>query len=57
MAYITVKKQVSTQYDYDNQAWIVDGRYTDCAHPVAMPCGCYGRINAGKEAVNGASIH
>ena len=22
------------QYDYDNQAWIIDGVYQDCHHPV-----------------------
>ena len=43
-----------TQYDYDNQAWIVDGKYVACNHPMAMHCQCYGRINAGKRA---PSIH
>ena len=34
------------QYDYDNQAWIVDGVYQDC--------GCYGRVHAWQKA---PSIH
>lgn len=50
MAYFTVKTQSGTQYDYTNQAWVVDGRYANCAHPALMNCGCFGRINEGKEA-------
>lgn len=50
MGYFTVKAQTSTQYDYKNQAWVVDGKYADCAHPQAMNCGCFGRVNKGKEA-------
>ena len=30
-------------YDYDNQAWVADGRYVRCGHPESMTCGCYGR--------------
>ena len=40
----------STTYDYDNQAWIVDGVYQDCNHPDTMNCKCYGRINKGKRS-------
>ena len=40
------------QYDYDNQAWIVDGVYQDCKHPERMGCRCFGRLNAGKRAPN-----
>lgn len=50
MAYITVKTQSSTQYDYTNQAWVIDGKYANCAHPAAMKCDCFGRINEGKVA-------
>ena len=42
------------QFDYDNQAWIVDGLYEDCSHPPQPACGCYGRIHRGEEA---HSIH
>lgn len=34
-------------YDYDLQAWVVDGRYFNCGHPVGMDCGCYGREHEG----------
>lgn len=47
-------------YDYDRQAWVIDGRYQDCGHPkpdaiVPMTgrpmgvCGCYGRAHAGER--------
>ena len=39
----------NTTYDYDNQAWLVDGVYQDCNHPDTMDCKCYGRINKGKR--------
>ena len=46
------------QYDYDNQAWIVDGVYQDCGHPESMAteCArlCYGRKHKGERA---PSIH
>jgi hypothetical protein len=35
-------------YDYQNQAWVTDGRYDSCAHPREMHCTCYGRIHAGE---------
>jgi hypothetical protein len=38
-------------YDYENQVWIIDGKYTRCNHPDAMNCGCYGKTHAGKTAV------
>lgn len=40
------------QYDYDNQAWIKDGKYEDCGHPATQDCTCYGRKHAGKRAPN-----
>ncbi len=36
-------------YDYENQAWVRDGRYGRCGHPQQMNCGCYGRIHEGEE--------
>ena len=33
-------------YDYENQAWVVNGRYEGCGH--LMACSCYGRIHAGE---------
>lgn len=38
------------RYDYENQAWIRDGRYQRCAHPESMDCQCYGKIHAGEES-------
>jgi hypothetical protein len=38
-------------YDYDNQAWVVNGRYKSCAHPGAMNCQCYGRLHQGELEV------
>jgi len=40
------------QFDYDNQAWIINGVYQDCNHPESMDCQCFGRLNAGKRAPN-----
>lgn len=39
-------------YDYDNQAWVKDGRYVRCGHPDSMDCGCYGRIHAGEPTAD-----
>ena len=41
-------------YDYQNQAWVVAGKYVRCGHPEAMNCGCYGRLHAGEETAQGA---
>ena len=30
-------------YDYENQAWVKNGRYVNCGHPADMDCDCYGR--------------
>ena len=38
-------------YDYENQAWVVDGRYVRCGHPASMNCNCYGRLHAGEETL------
>ncbi len=36
-------------YDYDNQAWVVDGCYIRCGHPEGMDCRCYGKDHEGEE--------
>jgi len=36
-------------YDYENQAWVVNGKYVRCGHPESMNCGCYGRKHEGEE--------
>lgn len=35
-------------YDYQRQAWVVEGRYVRCGHPEVMPCTCYGREHDGE---------
>jgi hypothetical protein len=35
-------------FDYQNQAWIENGKYLPCAHPASMNCQCYGKIHAGE---------
>ena len=38
-------------YDYENQAWVKEGKYIRCGHPDSMNCNCYGRLNEGKETL------
>jgi hypothetical protein len=38
-------------FDYQNQAWVENGRYVRCGHPESMDCGCYGRQHEGEQAV------
>ena len=42
--------QREIQYDYENQAWILNGLYQACAHPASMNCRCYGKLHAGEQA-------
>jgi hypothetical protein len=35
----------SIKFDYENQAWIVNGRYVRCNHPPSMNCNCYGKLH------------
>jgi len=44
-------------FDYENQAWVIDGKYQNCGHPVYMDCGCYGRAHAGEPPAANANIH
>lgn len=37
-------------YDYENQVWIIDGKYQDCGHPIEWECDCFGRIHQGEVA-------
>lgn len=38
-------------YDYNNQAWVVNGVYVTCDHPINMSCGCYGRDHQGQKTI------
>ena len=41
--------QLINGYDYDMQAWAVNGRYVRCGHPDSMDCRCYGKLHEGEE--------
>lgn len=36
-------------FDYENQAWVINGKYVDCGHLKNQACNCYGRIHLGEE--------
>lgn len=36
-------------YDYENQAWVLNGRYVRCGHPDTMKCDCFGRLHQNQE--------
>ena len=36
------------EFDYEKQAWIVDGKYVRCGHDSA--CNCYGKLHEGETA-------
>lgn len=44
-----------TQYDYTNQAWVVDGHYVTCGHRDA--CRCFGRLHVGEPVREDAEAH
>ena len=37
-------QRVGIGFDYENQAWVVDGRYVSCGHPETMDCGCFDAV-------------
>lgn len=52
-----VAESVGIGFDYENQAWVVDGRYVSCAHPASMNCNCFGKIHVGEAPAANADIH
>jgi len=44
-------------YDYDNQAWVIGGRYVRCGHPERMQCKCYGRLHEGEKTKVSQELH
>jgi hypothetical protein len=40
----------TTYYDYQNQAYVLDGVYARCGHPDIMDCSCYGKLHEGEIA-------
>jgi len=41
-------KRLLNGYDYENQAWVIDGKYVNCGHPEGT-CRCFGRLHKGEE--------
>lgn len=35
------------EYDYTNQAWVVDGKYVRCGHK-PVNCPCFGTVHEGE---------
>ena len=48
-AYITGR--LIDGFDYERQAWVVNGRYIRCGHLDA--CDCYGRLHEGELTTTG----
>jgi hypothetical protein len=48
---IIFKDKQRLSYDYENQVWIVNGKYTRCGHAKEMKCNCYGRLHEGETAI------
>ena len=48
----TSKNTAKSGFDYQVQAWYLDGVYIKCGHPEAMACNCYGRLHAGEPVKN-----
>jgi hypothetical protein len=46
----------SIDYDYENQAWVVDGKYIRCGHPDAMDCQCFGLEHQGEAPKSGSKV-
>jgi hypothetical protein len=51
------KLKESTQYDYTNQAWVIDGKYVSCGHLGTTSCACFGTLHAGQLVLDGAKVH
>jgi len=60
----------TVQYDYTNQAWVVDGRYVRCGHatchidtgpvfqsPEEKSRYCYGTQHVGERPLPSAELH
>lgn len=44
-----VDSYLKNGYDYEKQAWVVNGRYISCWHPEEMECNCFGRLHEGEQ--------
>lgn len=45
---LNVTKDDKVQYDYKNQAWVINGKYVACNHS-SIVCDCYGTEHYGEE--------
>lgn len=48
--------QLRDGYDYENQAWVKDGKYITCGHPESMACQCYGKLHEGEDVINHKAV-
>ena len=46
---ITTNQINSIAYDYEHQAWIVNGLFARCNHPESLDCKCYGKLHEGEK--------
>ena len=46
--YMKTEENTIREYDYEHQAWLVDGKYIKCGHPDEMNCTCYGKLHEGE---------
>ena len=54
-AQLTPTTSPATLYDYQHQAWVVDGKYARCGH--GQPCDCYGTLHEGEAPAPDADLH
>lgn len=45
----TASGRLVNGYDYENQAWVENGKYIRCGHPANMDCKCYGKTHDGEN--------
>jgi hypothetical protein len=48
-----VNGRLMNGFDYENQAWVENGKYVACGHRASMNCSCYGKIHEGEETMKG----
>ena len=42
-------KKLNLGYDYEKQAWVLDGRYLRCGHHGLLNCNCFGKLHEGEK--------
>jgi len=46
-----IDNKLQNGFDYENQAWVLNGKYVRCGHPDSLNCDCYGKIHEGEETI------